>query len=151
MKNDFSLTVGGPELLQRVGPLWIQLRDHHAALAPQWADTLAKSFEERRVGLIEKGAGGLCVVLASQEGNDVGYCISTIITSHEGEIDSLYVMPALRNNGIGKSLMAKTMEWFASKSIKTITVDVIAGNEAVQKFYEKFRFSARTTRLRYLA
>ncbi len=150
MKNDFSICIGGPELLPRVGPLWEQLRDHHAALAPRWAGTLAKSFEDRRVGLIEKGVEGICVVLASQEHNDIGYCVSTIIAGGEGEIDSLYVTPACRGAGIGKKLMKNTMEWFAGKSVEAITVDVIEGNDAARKFYEAFGFGVRTIRMRYL-
>jgi hypothetical protein len=88
MQDDkpISIVIGGPDLLSRVGPLWEQLRDHHAALAPRWAGTLAKSFEERRIGLIKKGVGGVCVVLASQGSNDIGYCVSTIIAGGEGEI-----------------------------------------------------------------
>jgi hypothetical protein len=35
--EDFSLWSGGAELLDRVEPLWAQLRRHHADLAPQWS------------------------------------------------------------------------------------------------------------------
>ena len=143
MKDDFSISIGGPELLPRVGPLWIQLRDHHAALAPRWAGSLARSFEERKVELIKKGVGGVCVVLASANGKDVGYCVSTMVAGGEGEIDSLYVVTDWRKHGVGKTLMEKTMEWFESKSIAAITVDVIEGNNAAKTFYEQFGFGGQ--------
>ena len=143
------ITVGGTEFLDRVGPLWLALRDHHARLAPQWAETLAKSFEERRAGLIAKGSGGLRVVLASANGQDIGYCLSTIIAGGEGDIDSFYVAEDFRGRGVGKTLLEKTLEWFAENRITSITVDIIAGNTEAQKFYERHGFALRTARLRY--
>ncbi|HEY1685113.1 MAG TPA: GNAT family N-acetyltransferase [Tepidisphaeraceae bacterium] len=149
MKN-VSITEGGTELLDRVGPLWNELRDHHAQLAPRWAATLARSFEQRRIELVNKGSGGILVVLAEQDGRDIGYGVSTIVSDGSGEIDSVYVAADWRGSGVGAAIMQKTMEWFASKSVRAITVDVIEGNEAAKKFYEGFGFGLRTMRMRRL-
>lgn len=148
--QNHSILTGGPELLDRVASLWLALRAHHAALAPQWAPTLHHSFEDRRAGLIAKAAGGMLIVLASANGKDIAYCLSTIFANREGEIDSFYVSDNFRSQGIGKLLLDKTMHWFADQSVNSITVDVLAGNAAAQKFYQQHGFALRTARLRYI-
>lgn len=145
---DFSLLVGGAELFDRVGPLWLQQRQHHAELAPRWArGLLGKSFEERSEELLNKSAKGLLILIANKSKSDVGYCVSTIPTEASGEIDSLFVVPSCRNRGVGRAMIAKTLEWFTDCGVKSIAVDVIEGNHPAQRFYERFGFATRTTRL----
>jgi ribosomal protein S18 acetylase RimI-like enzyme len=145
---EYSLLSGGAELLDRVEPLWSQLRRHHADLAPQWSSSLLTgSFEERRRGLIGKGARGLLVSLATWSGHDIGYCVSTISSEGTGEVDSLYVIPSHRGSGVGHALMSKAMDWFGGQSVGSIIVEVISGNDAAQRFYARYGFVPRTVRL----
>src|SRR5208282_4502151 len=102
----YSLTPGGADLLDRVGPLWLQLRQHHADVSPRWSSQLfTVSFAERRAGLIAKAGKGLLVVLASAGDQDVGYCVSTVAADAQGEIDSLFVQSTHRKLGIGHALI----------------------------------------------
>jgi diamine N-acetyltransferase len=149
MNDNFSISIGGPELLDRVAPLWEIHRQHHAALAPQWAKTLARCFDDRRTTLLAKATGGLLVVLATQDNQDIGYCVSTIGSNAQGEIDSFHVLSSHRSRGIGTALMSRTMEWFKSKSITDIAIDVLAGNDAAERFYTRHGFSPRTIRLQH--
>ena len=104
LQEDVSLLNGGPELLDRVEPLWSQLRRHHADLAPRWSPSLlAISFEERRAELV--GKGQLLVSIATHQARDIGYCVSTITSDAIGEVDSLYVIPSHRGAGVGHSLL----------------------------------------------
>src|SRR5262245_62044162 len=99
--DDLSLLNGGVELLDRVEPLWTQLRRHHADLAPQFsASLLASSFEKRRADLRSKSARGLLVSMATCRGQDIGYCVSTIASDATGEVDSLYVVPSHRGSRV---------------------------------------------------
>lgn len=149
LDDNFSLLNGGAELLDRVGPLWSQLRRHHADLSPQWsASLLATSFEQRRAGLLDKSAGGLLVCVATTlGGQDIGYCVSTITADGTGEVDSLYVVPPQRGRGVGHALMSAAMEWFGRHSVGSIIVDVMSGNDAAQQFYARYGFLPRTVRL----
>jgi hypothetical protein len=98
----FQILSGGPELLDRIGPLWNCLREHHAGIAPRWsAEMRAKSFERRKGDLLSKGSGGMLVLIATTEGADSGYCVGTIDQKGDGEIDSLFVDGAFRRKGIG--------------------------------------------------
>jgi ribosomal protein S18 acetylase RimI-like enzyme len=139
---------GGAQLLDRVAPLWMELRRHHAEVAPRWAGSLlAGSFEERRADLAKKGARGLLVLMAVSGSEDIGYCVSTIAADGKGEVDSLYVAPSHRRRGVGNALMGRTMEWFATQSVKSIAVEVLSGNDAAAQFYARYGFAPRTIRL----
>ena len=146
LHDDVSLLNGGAELLDRVEPLWSQLRRHHADLAPQWsASLLAASFEQRRAELV--GKGRLLVSMATSRARDIGYCVSTITSDAIGEVDSLYVIPSHRGTGVGHALMSTAMDWFARQSVQSIVVNVISGNDAAQQFYARYGFLPRTVRL----
>ena len=146
LHGDVRLLDGGAELLDRVKPLWSELRRHHADLAPRWsASLLATSFEQRRVELV--GKAGILVSLATRQAQDIGYCVSTITADTTGEVDSLYVIPAQRGTGVGHALMSRAMDWFARQSVSSIVVNVISGNDAAQQFYARYGFLPRTVRL----
>lgn len=147
-QHDFSLLIGGAELLDRIQPLWMQLRQHHAELAPRWSGSLlSASFEQRRMALLNKSAAGILVLIATSSGNDIGYCVSTIAADGSGEVDSLYVIPSHRGQGAGGAMLSKTLEWFADRSVESIAVEVISGNDPAQKFYARYGFVPRTVRL----
>ena len=163
LHEDFSLLNGGPELLDRVEPLWSQLRRHHADLAPQWsASLLATSFKERRAELVGKRGILMLVSLATCHAQDIGYCVSTITSATgksgatgtasaagdaTGEVDSLYVIPSHRGSGVGHALMSTAMDWFGRQSVRAIVVNVISGNDDAQRFYARYGFLPRTVRL----
>jgi ribosomal protein S18 acetylase RimI-like enzyme len=148
LDDGFSVLLGGVELLDRVEPLWSQLRGHHADLSPQWsASLLATSFKQRRADLLGKTARGLLVSLATWRGQDIGYCVSTITSDATGEVDSLYVVPSHRGSGVGHALMSTAMDWFSGQAARSIVVEVISGNDAAQQFYAHYGFLPRTVRL----
>lgn len=145
--DEVTLFFGGADLLDRVAPLWLELRRHHAELAPQWSENLsAKSFDQRRNELLQKAGGGLFVLIAGARDRDIGYCVSTI-EGAVGEIDSRYVVAEHRGQGIGQALMAQTMNWFTSRDIRNIAVDLLAGNDDATRFYARYGFAPRTVRM----
>ena len=143
---------GAAEQFDRVRPLWLELRQHHAEIAPLWRPgLLAASFEDRREGLLRKAVNGLAVLLATMDGRDAGYCICTIDADRQGEVDSLYVMAEHRRRGLGRALMREAMRWLGDRPTSGIIVDVLSGNDAAMRLYESFGFHARTVRLRHVA
>jgi ribosomal protein S18 acetylase RimI-like enzyme len=144
--DEFRLQSGGAALLDRVEPLWQQLRRHHADLSPRWRDDLLSgTFANRRAALLQKSAGGMLVSIAIHGDKDVGYCVTTI-SADVGEVDSLFVMQAHRGRGIGDALMNESLAWLQKRS-GSIVVDVLSGNEAAIRFYARYGFAPRTTRL----
>jgi GNAT superfamily N-acetyltransferase len=145
--NEISLLTGGHELVDRIEPLWWQLRQHHADLQTIWRATiLDSSFDARKTRLLAKATQGMFVVIASSGDNDVGYCVSSI-NNEVGEVESIFVADAYRRHGVGHVMMARTMDWFNEKTVKTIVVDILDGNEAAQAFYAPYGFRPRAVRL----
>ena len=77
----------------------------------------------------------------------IGYCVSSIDKWLTGEIDSIFVTPQCRGQGIGTTLMEKALEWLNSKGAKKKIVSVAVGNEQAYVFYEQFGFYPRRTLL----
>src|SRR4051812_23544882 len=120
MGGSVSILSGGAELLERVRPLWLRLRAHHADISPTWRESLLrKSFESRKDGLLAKAApdGLLVLIVVRGPGPEpVGYCVATVAPDGSGEIDSLYVEPAHRRQGIGQGLVSHAMVWLRARS-----------------------------------
>lgn len=147
-----TIVSGAGELLDRLRPLWLELRQHHADIAPRWrAELLAASFEDRMDGLLRKSANGLAVLLATADGRDVGYCVCTVDADRQGEVDSLYVSAGFRQRGVGRALMCQAMLWLEGRPTSAIVVDILSGNDAAIRLYESFGFHTRTVRLRHAA
>jgi ribosomal protein S18 acetylase RimI-like enzyme len=147
-----TLVAGGAELLDRIAPLWHELRSHHALLDPTWRDgLLATQFHERKAGLITKSSGGGAMLVlhasTSERSEVVGYCVTTVTPGGDGEIDSLFVVPSHRRRGIGEAMMLRSMQWLAERGAKSIAVEVMAGNADALRLYERWGFRARTVRM----
>lgn len=67
----------------------------------------------------------------------------------EGHISTLAVEPAARRQGIAGSLIAKSLRFFASKGIETVSLEVRRSNEAAQALYSKFGFEKAGVRPGY--
>jgi diamine N-acetyltransferase len=142
---------GGVELLNVVAPLWAELNCHHQSVSEYFADAFAAfTFEDRLHTLIDKAAQGqLRVDLARDEsGTEAGYCISSIDAAGTGEVDSLYVCPELRGQGVGDALMRRALCWMDEEHVQSKTIVVVLGNEQVLTFYRRYGFYPRTISLK---
>jgi diamine N-acetyltransferase len=102
---------------------------------------------QRNTELLEKfKQGSIRVDLARDRdsGRLVGYCISTISTAKEGEIQSIFVEEDYRNFGIGDAMMQKALRWMDEQGTSKRILGVGAGNEEVINFYRRFNFFPRT-------
>lgn len=86
----------------------------------------------------------------SENGLDVGYCISTIVETdfgRIGEIESVFVESNYRNRGIGRNLMKSALEWMDDRKVDRKILGVVEGNEGVYEFYRRFGFYPKSTKL----
>ena len=144
MTDGLTLIEGGWELLDRIEPLWNQQRDFHFQLAPQWKLGMTPEFADRRVALIAKGVAGHFICLASIDGRDIGYGISTVDAKGRGEIDSLFVHSQFRSRGVGDALMKVTLAWFAERAIEDVAIEALARNEGAIRFYARYGYEPRS-------
>lgn len=62
-------------------------------------------------------------------------------TESTGEIANLYVRPDARDHGIGSELLAAAEADLAAEGVETITLDVLADNDAAQRFYGRHDYT----------
>jgi ribosomal protein S18 acetylase RimI-like enzyme len=138
--------------LDLIAPLWQELNEHHRVRSPHHAAHYVEmTFEKRKRRLLEKSAGGamrIDIAHDKETGENVGYCVSTVSENGQGEIDSIYIEPGYRRQGIGDALMKRALGWMDSLSITRRVVEVASGNEEVFVFYRRYGFYPRSTLLR---
>jgi diamine N-acetyltransferase len=120
--------------------LWEGLTEYHSSLSGRASN---KTFDDRAKELIEKAKDGkIQILLAFDEKNKtyIGYSVSTISKQNIGELDSLFLLEQYRSQGIGESLMNRSMGWFEENNIDNIRILVSYFNESAVKFYKKFDF-----------
>lgn len=148
--EDIDYIEGGVESLDLIAPLWAELTDHHRALSEHFAEAIAqRTFAARKAELAAKGGQGhLRVDLARiSSGEYVGYCVSTIDGNRIGEVDSIFVQPPVRKQGIGDALMRRAMRWMEEVGTQSRIVEVAWGNNDVWSFYQRYGFLPRSVRL----
>jgi ribosomal protein S18 acetylase RimI-like enzyme len=134
----------GPESIDLIRPLWEGLNVHHLVRSPNFRGHYEQmTFDVRKKDLLKKER--LRIILAIRDRNPIGYCICTISSEGDGEIDSIYVEDGYRRNGIGEELMTRAIAWLDAGGAKKKIVAVAAGNEAAIPFYESFGFMPRMT------
>jgi len=144
----------GTEGLDLIQPLWEKLNEHHRKKKTDFQNHYENfTFQERKEVLLGKALGGdMRVDLAEERESEllVGYCVTTISSENEGEIDSIYVHEKYRSLGIGDKLMERSLDWLEKKGIKNKKVVVAAGNQEAISFYERYGFRHRFTTLEHI-
>ncbi len=144
---------GDESLLDEIGVLWEALNSHHLELSANFKLHYQDiTFEKRKADLLKKAAAGkMRVDLAVDEnGQNVGYCVSSLNQDAIGEVESIFVDADHRRSGIGDSLMKKTLCWLDQQGAVTKIVEVASGNEEAFCFYEKYGFHPRKTLLKQM-
>lgn len=151
-RTHYQFIEGGVELAPRIRPLWEGLREHHRVRSTWFSRQLANfTFEQRWRHLVEKGEGGFRADLVHDPelGRDVAYCVSTIDREGAGEVDTLFVMPDARGQGLADELMLRHMGWLRDRDAHPISLVVAVGNEEVLDFYRRYGFEPRHTTMLY--
>lgn len=150
--NSIDYVVGSAELLDYVASLWEKLNEHHKNNSHDFKLKYSNmKFESRRSALLKKSSTGkLRVELAKLREHDayIGYCISSIDSGGNGEIDSIYINPEFRGEHIGDNFMKNALEWMDSNEVISKSIGVATGNEQAFGFYRKYGFYPSVTTLR---
>jgi diamine N-acetyltransferase len=133
-------------------PLWGKLRTHHKERSIHFKDDINRmTWETRKIGLVEKAkTGALLVQLAMDRDALIGYCVSSINSEKQGEVESIYIEKAYRKCGIGDHLMKNALKWMDDRGVLRKIIGVAVGNEEAFGFYEKYGFFPRVTVLRQI-
>lgn len=125
--------------LSQIKPLWENLNLIHLQDSVFFKEHYKSfSFERRAKKWLDTPNEKIKILGAyDSQNNIVGYCVSTISSRNEGEIDSLYVDLAFRKRGVGRLLLEQSIDWLKSKECSPIRLLVSHGHESVLYFYQK--------------
>jgi ribosomal protein S18 acetylase RimI-like enzyme len=152
---------GGEELLDAPHALWLSLRDHHHAIAPELGavrsddDTWTRRRAQYAAWLAEDNGAFLLVarrdeqVLAYAFIRPVRHTSTTWATEHdELDIETLSVSPEARGSGIGARIVALVREEVDRGGYGGLQVTAIAQNVDALRFYEREGFAPEFIHLR---
>ncbi len=152
--NKIDFIHGGPEYLDAIQPLWLQLNAHHGSLTRHFQEHYRTfTFVQRRSHMLDDARSGLLRVdlaFDTVESRSIGYCVSIIDEKNAGEIESIFVEPEYRGRNIGDELMSAALRWMDEHTVAKRMLSVAVGNEAVLPFYTKFGFYPRMVVLEQL-
>lgn len=149
-----EITVATESHVPEIIELWKEFMDFHKDIDP----TLSRrqdahlSFEKN---LRDSISSEDCYILvALDKGRVVGFSDSQIskyppVFEREtyGSVDTMAVTSNYRRKGIGKRMLAKIFEWFASRNIDRIELSVLANNQIGYSFWKKHGFKDYRHRL----
>jgi ribosomal protein S18 acetylase RimI-like enzyme len=135
--------------LELIRPLWLQLNEHHHAMAGMFRSHYEQmTFNDRKKYfecVARTGSLRLDLAWDPVAGRFVGYCVSSLSEDKIGEIESIFLENGYRSQGIGSALMLRALVWMDEGGATRKRVSVGDGNEGAWKFYEKFGFYPRMT------
>lgn len=145
LESGIVYTTGDETIIDEIDGLWNELNRVHFEKSRFFKQEYAEyTFRDRKQSLLEKEK--IFVVIARSNGEKIGYCTASV-SGGVGEIDSIYIKPYFRRNGIGGALIKKSLDWILSNQAKKVVVQFIAGNDEVLGFYSKFGFKPSHTEL----
>lgn len=147
--QDAQVSVGGPELLPDLEPLWLTLFDHHLEIGAAGLPAIDRTASwGRRRALYESflSQPGTFIVLAKVGDQPAGYVFAHVRPGDDdtwntgpqiGHIDTLVVLPSERGNGLGTILLDTAERRFEESGVRDIELEVVAGNDRAMAYYQR--------------
>jgi ribosomal protein S18 acetylase RimI-like enzyme len=131
--------------LDAIGDLWVELMAFHAALDHRFRiPPHGRSNYIRHVYTVMRDSNYHVLVAQGGEKQVMGYILAYIaqnppIFPHPryGFIADLCISEAARRQGIGEALLTTVLEWFRSRGMENIQLNVAHHNAVSQAFWRK--------------
>ena len=140
--------------VQALGDMYYEFHEYHAALVPTHLRSLGQkdAWDRSRllqalqdifknedamifIAEVDGQSAGLIEVYVRQSDADPGVVPMCYI-----EMQSLMVLPAFRQHGIGRQLVDTAREWAKGKGATEISLGVWESNQQAREFYERHGF-----------
>ncbi|GAB2853401.1 hypothetical protein GCM10022221_61090 [Actinocorallia aurea] len=145
-----EIVKAGPEAVEGLRDLWLELHRHHQRVQPGWPyKDDAASWEARRAEYRRWLQGEGFVLLAKEGGETLGYALVDVRTDPDdtfaaddraAHIRSLLVRPEGRGQGLGTRLLDAVDAELAALSVRDVWIDALADNTQAIALYEKRGF-----------
>jgi ribosomal protein S18 acetylase RimI-like enzyme len=147
MSNQTIVRKAVPADLDAIVALWREFMDFHAQRDTHLARS-ADGHERFKEFVGERLASDdSCVLVAEQDGEVVGYCLTMLAKAPPvledrdyGTVCDLAVTERCRGGGVGARLYRAAEAWLAQRGIRRIEVRVLVANEVSTAFWRKMGF-----------
>jgi ribosomal protein S18 acetylase RimI-like enzyme len=137
----------GPERVDELRPLWLQLHHHHEQVSrvQPFVDD-ETSWTVRRRSYVDTFDGGGFALVAEDDDGLVGYAMVRIhdgpddswaLADRYGEVWTLVVDERARGRGIGSALLDAVDAELAARGIGDLVIGVMQGNDGARRLYER--------------
>ncbi len=141
------IALAGPERIDDLGPLWLQLHHHHARVSrvQPFVDD-ETSWAARRRSYVDTFEHGGFALVAEDGGDLVGYAMVRIhegpddswaLDDRYGEVWTVVVAESARGGGVGTALLDAVDEELAQRGIRDLMIGVMEGNDGARRLYER--------------
>ncbi len=140
--------------IPRIVEVWEEFARFHEDMDPRYpmVDNARFGYEEHLKNLMAEA--DTLVLVALDNGKVVGLSIAQVRKSSPafkrgrfGFIDEMAVKAEYRRRGVGTQILEKILDWFKSRNIDMIELDVAAANQVGYPFWKKHGFRAYLHRL----
>jgi len=152
--KDVRIVKAGADRIGELEPLWRALHAQHLLVDPKLPGIPVRSQEdawERRRRLYQGWLSeeDAFLLIAEDGGQTVGYALAHFHEADEswdtggrfGVLESIAVLPELRREGLGSTLMAAVYAELRRLGVFVLDIGVVATNEGAKRFYERQGFT----------
>lgn len=146
------------EVIDEHRALYLDMRDHHARIAPHFGairgddEAWARRVARYRERLDDPRADAFVLVARDPDGTPVGYAFTHVTDGMPGwrepdrlgVIETLTVIDGRRGEGVGRALLERVFTEVAAVGVDTVALDVVASNADARRFYEREGLTPRT-------
>ncbi len=128
--------------------LWLEFMQYHQDIDPVFTpcDDAVAGFEEEMLRRLMKSEDGLVLVVLDEE-KAIGYSLSEIRSTKGlklekiGAIDHLAITGSYRRKAVGEQMLEEILNWFKSRDINRIELEVLTRNLVGYSFWKKHGFT----------
>lgn len=134
--------------IPEIDELWLEFMHFHQEIDKVFTvrDGAIPEFENDVVLRLMKSEEGL-VLVALDEGRVIGFSLSEIRGPAKvyklekfGAIDTVAVTSSYRRRGVGEAILREILDWFHSRNIDRVELEVLARNPVSNSFWKKQGF-----------
>jgi GNAT superfamily N-acetyltransferase len=152
MASDVVIAVEGPEVLDELRPLWLELHHHHQAIAPElgpFSDDATSWIARRESYQSWLALPDSFVVVARHKGAPVGYAMVRVEETDNGwfdtwvvgrmlaELETFVVVGAQRGQGVGNAMLDRVESELEARGVSDVAIAYVAGNDAARRLYAR--------------
>lgn len=144
---------GTVEDLDDLRPLWLALRTHHHAVAPELGpvrgdeDTWSRRRAQYEGWLTTDPRNVVLIARDGDGGRAIGYAFGLVVDVNSAtwasdgvrvlEVETLSVLPEARGAGVGRRLLQGLRDEVAARGYDRLALTVVAANRDALRFYER--------------